>query len=264
MVLSVNKKEVIERNSRAWDLEVNNRHWATLPLSEEKFRDLARQGFPISFTGLRPLPEKWLGDIKGKSVLCLACGGGQQTVLLAARGAKVTSLENSEKQLNSDIDTASLFGLNVHGILGSMDDPGAYPDEKFDIVVLGMGAQFLMSLPEVFSLIQSHLLPHGYFIGSFVNPICYLFDWKRYEEGDFVVRHRVPYSDIDAISEEERSDLLGEDSPIEFGHSLEEIFGGLCAVQLAIIDYIEEYDSREKMGEHFPSYFSLLAKGLVD
>lgn len=250
---------VPEINSRAWDLEVDNQHWATVPISFEALPKLEREGYPISLTGSRQLPKNWLGNIKNKDILCLACGGGQQTLLLALRGANVVSLENSEKQLKTDFETANKHQVKIETILGSMDSKQAYPNRKFDYVLLGMGAQFVEDLSKVFPLVRDSLKNDGTFIGAFVNPICYLFDWAAYEEGKMEIKYRVPYSDLSSISKSERMRTIGKDSPVEFGHSLEQIFRGITQSGMTINDYIEEFDCKEKMGDYFPSYFSIIA-----
>ncbi len=38
-------------NARAWNIEVANRHWATVPLTDDEFRDAARNGFPLPTPG---------------------------------------------------------------------------------------------------------------------------------------------------------------------------------------------------------------------
>ncbi|MCY8527410.1 SAM-dependent methyltransferase, partial [Bacillus atrophaeus] len=57
---------------------------------------------------------------KGLKVLCLAAGGGQQGPILAAAGADVTILDNSEKQLQQDQYVAERDGLTLHTVKGSM------------------------------------------------------------------------------------------------------------------------------------------------
>ena len=47
-------------------------------------------------------PAGRLGDLNGKAVLCLASGGGQQSVAFALLGADVTVLDLSEDQLRRD------------------------------------------------------------------------------------------------------------------------------------------------------------------
>ena len=54
-------------------------------------------------------PERRLGNLTGKAVLCLACGGGQQSVAFALLGAKVTVFDLSEAQLQHDDDQAWVY-----------------------------------------------------------------------------------------------------------------------------------------------------------
>lgn len=250
---------IARANARAWDAEVGRGHWATVPLTDDEFHDAARDGFPVSVTGSRPVPASWLGDLAGRRVLCIACGGGQQTVLLAGRGATVTSLENSAQQLQRDIDTCAKFGLELSAVEGSMDELHSLSSSTFDIVVLGMGAQFVADLRPVFAHIRRILTTDGFFIGGFVNPVCYVFDWKAQADNKLEVRHKVPYSDLTSLPEDERLALFGPDAPLEFGHSLEEIIGGLSAEGLCINGYLEEFDARDQMGEYFPSFFAVRA-----
>ena len=250
---------IAQANARAWDEEVANNHWATAPLTDDEFRGAARNGFPVSLTGSRPVPDGWFGDLSGRHVLCIACGGGQQTVLLAARGAIVTSLENSTQQLQRDIDTCAKYGLALTAVEGSMDDMHMLSSSVFDMVVLGMGAQFVADTRPVFAHVRRVLTDDGVFIGAFVNPVCYVFDWAAQTVGRLEVRHKVPYSDLTSLPEEERLTLFGRDAPLEFGHSLEQVIGGLSAEGLCVTGYLEEFDERKQMGEYFPSFYALRA-----
>jgi SAM-dependent methyltransferase len=255
---------IARANARAWDVEVANDHWATVPLTDEEFRGAARNGFPVSLTGSRPVPASWFGDLAGRHVLCIACGGGQQTVLLAARGAIVTSLDNSMQQLQRDVDTCAKFGLALTAVEGSMDDMHMLSASAFDLVVLGMGAQFVADTRPVFAHVRRLLSSDGVFIGAFINPVCYVFDWAAQTAGRLEVRHKVPYSDLKSLPEEERVTLFGRDAPLEFGHSLEQIIGGLAAEGLCVNGYLEEFNAREQVGDYFPSYFALRAGRVAD
>jgi SAM-dependent methyltransferase len=250
---------IAKANARAWDAEAANGHQWTVPLTDDEFREAAQAGFPVSLTGSRHIPASWFGDLAGRRVLCIACGGGQQTVLLAARGAIVTSLENSRQQLQRDIDTCAKFGLEMTAVEGSMDDMHSLSASAFDVVVLGLGAQFVTDLKPVFAHVRRVLTTDGFFVGAFVNPVCYVFDWEAHTQGRLEVRHRVPYSDLTSLPEAERLHLFPRDAPLEFGHSLEEIIGGLAAEGLSINGYLEEFDAGDQMGEYFPSFFALRA-----
>ena len=56
------------------------------------------------------VPAGWLGDLRGKRVLCLAGVGGLQAPLLACAGAEVTVLDLSERMLDKDRAVAAREG----------------------------------------------------------------------------------------------------------------------------------------------------------
>src|SRR5690606_21342991 len=77
----------------------------------------------------------WLPEsVAGMEVLCLAAGGGWQSILYAAAGAVVTVVDLSSSMLLRDQREAHRRGLNVRTIEASMDDLSVLEDERFDIV----------------------------------------------------------------------------------------------------------------------------------
>lgn len=257
------KSDIIEwidkRNSDAWDAEAANSSPFTVPISSEDLEALKQRGFPISLTGNRIVPPEWLGDLSGKQVLCLACGGGQQSILCSAQGARVTSIDNSKSQIDADRRTALAYGLEVTVIQASLHSLSELSLGQFDVVILGMGAQFIPNISVVMPMVAQLLEPGGIFISGFVNPHCYIFDWKEHENDRLVVRHRIPYSDIDSIDSEELSEIIGEKGPVEFGHSYEQVFSAITSNQLAICGFFEEFDQEDIMGCYFPSYYCVRA-----
>src|SRR5215213_8220750 len=75
-----------------------------------------------------------LGELKGKNVLCLASGGGQQSAAFALLGADVTVLDFCETQLERDRQAAADYGIFVTTVLGDMRDLSALKRSYFDIV----------------------------------------------------------------------------------------------------------------------------------
>lgn len=57
-------------------------------------------------------------DFAQKKVLCLASGGGQQSVAFALLGADVTVLDISPSQLERDRKAAEHYGIKVHLVQG--------------------------------------------------------------------------------------------------------------------------------------------------
>ena len=72
------------------------------PISHEVYENAKNGVWDVRLTPTRPVPHGWFGDLRGKRVLGLAAGGGQQMPIFAALGAECTVLDYSEKQLASE------------------------------------------------------------------------------------------------------------------------------------------------------------------
>src|SRR5215211_7296288 len=98
-------------NRDAWDKEVERGNQWTVPVGPDVI-EAARQGrWEIVLTDTKPVPKEWFPDLGGTDVLCLASGGGQQAPVLAAVGANVTVLDNSQAQLEQDLKVAARENL---------------------------------------------------------------------------------------------------------------------------------------------------------
>ena len=89
-------------NRKAWDRQVENGCIWSKPVSHETIEKAKNGDWEIILTPTKPVPKNWFPDFKGRSVLCLASGGGQQAPILAAAGGFVTSFDNSPQQLAKD------------------------------------------------------------------------------------------------------------------------------------------------------------------
>ena len=87
----------------------------------------------------------------------------------------------------------------------------------------------------------------------------YLFDSAALERGEFRVAHRIPYSDLENLTDEERARLAGEGTPLEFGHTLAHQIGGQLAAGFALTGLYEDIDPYTILGEHIPSYIATKA-----
>ena len=72
-------------------------------------------------------------DVAGKNVLCLASGGGQDSVCFGLLGAEVTVLDLSDVQLTRDREAAAHHGLAVTALQGDMRDLARFAANTFDI-----------------------------------------------------------------------------------------------------------------------------------
>jgi SAM-dependent methyltransferase len=248
--------DIFEHNKKSWDGYVENGNPWTIPVSPVEVQR-ARQGkWQIFLTPTKPVPVDWFPDVKGIDVLCLASGGGQQGPLLAAAGAIVTVLDNSPRQLARDKEVAEREDLDLTLVEGIMEDLSCFPDGSFALIINPVSNCFTVNLENVWQESARVLRPGGEMLTGFVNPVCYLFDGEKEKEGIFQIRHKMPYSDLTSITEEERIRLYGEGTALEFGHCLEDQLGGQIKAGLVICGFYEDRATDEKIAEYLPEFYA--------
>ena len=124
--------EQAQRNREYWDgmagqwVEPGRRNWAQ----------------PEIVWGIWDIPESELhilDDVAGKDVLETGCGTAYWSAWLARRGARVTGLDNSPKQLETARALQKEFGIEFPLHLGSAESL-PFEDASFDLVFNEYGA----------------------------------------------------------------------------------------------------------------------------
>ena len=77
-------------NARTIDQWVENGWEWGKPISHEEYVNALKGEWKVLLTPTKPVPKEWFGNLKGKRVLGLASGGGQQMPVFAALGAQCT------------------------------------------------------------------------------------------------------------------------------------------------------------------------------
>ncbi len=103
-----------------------------------------------------------LGDVKGKTVLDLGCGSGENLVVLVKRGAKVIAMDISPELVDLAQQRLANYGLAADLRVGSAYETGL-PDESVD-VVFSMALLHHLDLPRARAEIRRILRPGGLFI----------------------------------------------------------------------------------------------------
>jgi hypothetical protein len=73
------------------------------------------------------------------------------------------------------------------------------------------------------------------------------------------VRHKLPYSDLHSLSDEERRVYLEEEQPLEFGHTLEDQIGGQLAAGFVLAGFYEDIWPGVTINEYTPTYIATRA-----
>jgi SAM-dependent methyltransferase len=246
-------------NREAWNKEVDDGNPWTIPVSVGVIAAARRGDWQIILTPTKPVPKDWFPKLAGCDVLCLASGGGQQGPILAAAGADVTVYDNSPKQLAQDRAVAERENLHICTVEGDMRDLSVFGEEVFDLIVHPVSNCFVPDVRPVWREAYRVLRHGGAILSGFDNPVLYLFDPAKEKEGVLQVRFSLPYSELSSIGEEERAMHFGKDSPLEFGHTLQDQIGGQIDGGFVIAGFYEDTFPGELISKYCDSFIATRA-----
>ncbi len=222
--------DFLEHNRQAWNRESREGSPWTRPVDAETIRQARNGHWQVILTPNRPVPRTWFGELRGRHVLCLASGGGQQAPVLAAAGARVVSYDLSDEQLAKDALVATRDDLDLRCVRGDMADMTIFEDHAFDLIFHPVSNVFVADLEPVWNECHRVLKPGGRLLAGFMNPSFFLFDHEAANEsGTLAVRFPLPYREPDSLSPEEQATLMKSGRALEYSHSLGAQIGGQLA-----------------------------------
>jgi SAM-dependent methyltransferase len=247
-------------NRQAWDREVEQGNPWTIPVGPEVIAAARRGDWSLLLTPTIPVPREWFpANLDGVELLGLASGGGQQGPVLAAAGARVTILDNSPRQLDRDRQVAEREGLALRLIEGDMADLSVFPAESFDLVFHPVSNLFIPDVRPVWQEAFRILRRGGTLLSGFMNPLVYIFDFERMEQGALEVRYSIPYSDLESLDPTTRQRYLDQGWPVEFGHSLDDQIGGQLAAGFLLAGFYEDHDPGKILAKHIATFIATRA-----
>ena len=190
-------------------------------------------------------PVGLLGDLRGRRVLCLAGGGGQQSAAFALLGAEVTVFDLSDAMLDRDRQAAAHYGHSVRLIQGDARDLGPLESDSFDAIWQAHCLTFIPQLDPLLDGVSRVLAPAGIYHLSCWNPLAYGAEEHWTGQGYLL---RDPYVegaearigdgfwDIDTADGRH----VRAEGPREFRHTLTAIFRGLLSRGFVLLDVYEE------------------------
>ncbi len=248
--------ESYRQNRIAWDRLADGSQFARLATDDECREPLK------TLDGRDWLPK----SVVGLNVLCLASGGGWQSILYASAGANVTVVDLSPGMLQLDEREASRRGLSVRTIQTSMDDLSMLYDQSFDLVHQPVSTCYVPDIVQVYQEIARVLRDGGLYISQHKQPTSAQVT-RRDERNQFVVG--VEYYHTGPLPRTEDTSYR-EKGAVEYLHRWEDLVGGLCRSGFVIEDLREPRRADEKAPiEHFgyrgrfiPPYVRLKARRL--
>lgn len=187
-----------------------------------------------------------IGDPAGLDVLCLAAGGGQQSIAFALLGANVTVFDLSETQLERDKAAAEHYGVSVNIQQGDMRDLGVYADDSFDLVFQTYSLNFVPDVRPVHAEVARVVRPHGLYRLEWNNPFTQTIDEASWNGNGYLLSHPYvhgremtgifPHWDVTGPNGE----VTQIASPREFVHGLAAMINSLVAHGFVILHASED------------------------
>ena len=220
------------------------------PITHEEFLAAQNGEWKLLLTPTKPIPQEWLGDVKGKNILGLASGGGQQMPLMAALGAKCTLLDISAEQCASEAMVAKREGYEITIIQGDMTKPLPFCDECFDIIIHPVANCYIRDVRSLFKECARVLKKGGILVCGLDNEINCVFD-----DSQTKICYKLPFDPLNDPKVYE--DSINNDWGIQFSHPIEDQIGGQLDAGLRLSAIFEDTNGYGNLHEYrIPTFYA--------
>ncbi len=221
------------------------------PVSHETFEKAKQGEWDVHLTPTKTVPHEWFGEIKGKRILGLASGGGQQMPVFAALGAKCTVLDYSEKQMESETLVAAREGYEIRTIRADMTKRLPFEDEEFDIVFHPVSNCYVEDVRPIWKECYRVLKKGGLLISGTDHYINYIVD----ADEKMIINH-LPFNPLKDA--EQMKQLEQDDAGVQFSHSLEEQIGGQLEAGFILTNIYEDTNGEGRLHElNIPTFLAM-------
>ena len=220
-----------------------------IPVSHETYENAKNGVWDVLLTPTIPVPHEWFGDLKGKKLLGLASGGGQQIPIFAALGAECTVLDYSEHQCESERLVAQREGYQVQIIQGDMTKRLPFEEEAFDIIFHPVSNCYVEDVKSIFKECYRVLKKGGILLCGLDNGMNFIFD-----DDETTVKYTLPFNPLK--DEKLYEDSVKNDWGIQFSHTFEEQIGGQLEAGFILTNVYEDTNGAGNLHEHnVPSFW---------
>lgn len=202
-------------------------------ISSEKFNDVKNGKWEVVLTPLVPVPHVWFGNLKGKKVLGLASGGGQQMPVFAALGAICTVLDYSDKQLESERIVAERENYKINIIKADMSKKFPFNDNEFDLIFHPVSNCYVKNVNDVFKECYRVLKKGGILLSGLDNAINFIVNSSEKK-----VVTKMPFDPT--LDKKLYKKSIKKNWGIQFSHTLEEQIGGQLKAGFTLTDLYED------------------------
>lgn len=190
-----------------------------VPISHDTYAKALEGQWDVLLTPTKPVPHSWFGEIRGKKLLGLASGGGQQMPIFSALGAECTVLDYSDRQLESERMVAEREGYDIRIVKADMTKPLPFYDGEFDIIFHPVSNVYVEEVKPIFKECFRILKSGGILLCGLDNGVNFFVG-----DDEKMIINRFPFNPLK--NPEQMKLLEDEDSGVQFSHTLDEQIGG--------------------------------------
>lgn len=213
-----------------------------IPITHDTYLKAVDGQWDVLLTPTKSVPHSWFGELKGKKVLGLASGGGQQMPIFTALGAKCTVLDYSQKQLESERMVAAREGYQINIIHADMTKPLPFADEEFDLIFHPVSNCYVEDVKPIFKECYRILKHGGILLSGLDNGVNYMVD----DEEERII-NKMPFNPLN--NPEQMKLLVDTDCGIQFSHTIEEQIGGQLQAGFILRDLYGDTNGEGRLHE---------------
>lgn len=227
------------------------------PIDHETYLRALHGEWDVLLTPLKPVPHEWFGNLKGKKVLGLASGGGQQMPVFTALGAECTVFDYSGKQLESERLVAEREGYSIETVRGDMTKPLPFADEAFDLIFHPVSNCYVKDVKAIWKECWRVLKPGGTLLAGVDHYINYIVD-----DSERNIVNSLPFDPL--VNGEHRKQLEKADAGFQFSHTLEEQINGQLEAGFTLLELYEDTNSSGYLHDlNIPTFLAMRSKKQV-
>lgn len=225
------------------------------PIDQAAYVNAQNGVWDVVLTPTKTVPHSWFGDLKGKKVLGLASGGGQQMPIFAALGADCTVLDYSPRQLESERMVARRENYEIRIVEADMTKPLPFLDGEFDLIFSPVSSCYIRELAPLFRECYRILKPGGVFLSAHDSyGTNYIVD-----ENEEKIAFGLPFDPL--ANPEQMAYLMKEDCGVQFSHTVEEVVGEQLKAGFVLTDIYEDTNGSGRLHElHIPTMLAIRAR----
>lgn len=208
-------------NAAAWD-----RYATAYQAAARLPTDVAQYGPDLPNDG----DLRLVGEVKGKRVVDLGCGGGQASIAFAKQGASVTGVDFSAEQLSHARRLSDAEGVKLEWRQADIADLAFLRSDSVDLVFSADALGYVEDLGRVFRQVHRVLKVGAPLVFSLPHPASALID----EEAEQPLLVRRPYFDTRPITVERDGHSFDV-----YPHTFAEIFMGLMRASYRVEAILE-------------------------